>query len=155
MLTIREGDVVIFSEADYHFTEKSGKWMYFFNYEDDYIRINEICRRAVLSGITRRCKMTSLDSFQYTGQGVCCFYAESDNKNEHRRIIDFFKKNDWIKKTSRNAFHNISFKLESQTQQNQYGSDYKPTIRLSDFMDLETGRWTAQSQLSILLDTYQ
>lgn len=36
-------------------------------------------------------------------------------------------------------FYNESFKLNVQTQTGKYGSDFKPILRLGDFINLETG----------------
>ena len=35
--------------------------------------------------------------------------------------------------------YNIGFKLDDQTRAGEYGSDFKARIRLSDFVDLESG----------------
>lgn len=121
----------------YHLSEMSkrqngGKWMYFFQGEE---HAEEMCRKAVEEGVVTEAKHTDGDS------GMAIFYLEADDLEGHKRVIEFFKENGLIRKTKAGKFFNISFKLDEQTRAGEYGKDYKPEIKLSEFMDLETGEW--------------
>ena len=64
-----------------------------------------------------------------------------DDMESHRKILEYFIKNSMIKKTKSGRFYNISFKLDSQTTDGKYGTDFVPKIKLEQFIDLDTGEW--------------
>ena len=111
---------------------KCGKWMYFF---DDVIFAKKICSQAVRNGIVRETKHSNSTS------GVCCFYLHYDDKDAHKRVITYFLQNGLIQKTKSGKLYNISFKLDDQTRAGQYGAAFASNIKLSCFVDLETGRF--------------
>lgn len=53
----------------------------------------------------------------------------------------YFLVNNLIQKTKKGRLYNISFKLDKQTQAGEYGNEFHSEIRLSNFIDLETGEW--------------
>lgn len=59
----------------------------------------------------------------------------------NRRVIEFFIKNDLIRKTKKGKLYNISFKHDTQTLAGEYGDDYHSDIKLEEFVNLETGKW--------------
>ena len=113
-------------------SDKSGKWMYFF---DDIDFASSICKKAVESGVEQEAKHTNGEN------GVSCFYMEYDDVKSHKRTIAFMLENNLIKKTKSGKLYNLSFKLDNQTRAGQYGSDFKSEIKLSNFIDLYTGEW--------------
>ena len=58
-----------------------------------------------------------------------------------REAIEFFIKNDLIRKTKKGKLYNISFKHDTQTLAGEYGDDYHSDIKLEEFVNLETGKW--------------
>lgn len=55
--------------------------------------------------------------------------------------INYFIENGLIRRTKAGKLYNISFKLDSQTLDGQYGSDFQSEIKLANFVNLETGEW--------------
>jgi hypothetical protein len=120
------GENVIFDD------DKVGKWMYFFN---DKEFAAKVCSEAVLSNVVSESKHSNADD------GVCCFYLNSDDKEAHKRILTFFIENRLIRKTKTGRLYDISFKLDNQTLNGEYGREYSSDIKLSSFVDLNTGEW--------------
>lgn len=46
-----------------------------------------------------------------------------------------------IRKTKSGRLYNISFKFDKQTDAHLYGKDFKGTIKLDQFIDLNTGEF--------------
>ena len=125
--------VYYLADTDPHFDEtKVGKWMYFFG---DRQFVEKICREAIEQNIVEECKHRNADD------GVSCFYLNDDDLEGHRRVIEFFIKNDLIRKTKKGKLYNISFKHDTQTLAGEYGDDYHSDIKLEEFVNLETGEW--------------
>ena len=113
-----------------------GKWMYFFNcFNMD--EVPAICELAVSRGVAELVKHTLFERVYMDNHGVCCFYANADDTDAHKRIIQ----NGLIPRISSGRLRNLSFKLDSQTRDNEYGDDFTARIRLDDFLDLYTGEW--------------
>ncbi len=125
--------VYYLADTDPHFDEtKVGKWMYFFG---DRQFVEKICREAIEQNIVEECKHSNADD------GVSCFYLNDDDLEGHRRVIEFFIKNDLIRKTKKGKLYNISFKHDTQTLAGEYGDDYHSDIKLEEFVNLETREW--------------
>lgn len=112
--------------------DKSGKWMYFFN---DKEFVAKICKEAVESGIVVEAKHSNKNN------GVSCFYLNCDDIDTHKKVIAYFLENGLIKRTKKGKLCNISFKLNSQTLDGQYGESFKSDIKLDKFVDLLTGNF--------------
>lgn len=97
--------------------------------------VEKICREAIEQNIVEECKHSNADD------GVSCFYLNDDDLEGHRRVIEFFIKNDLIRKTKKGKLYNISFKHDTQTLAGEYGDDYHYDIKLEEFVNLETGKW--------------
>ena len=134
MIVIKNSAWVYYlADTDPHFDEtKVGKWMYFFG---DRQFVEKICREAIEQNIVEECKHSNADD------GVSCFYLNDDDLEGHRRVIEFFIKNDLIRKTKKGKLYNISFKHDTQTLAGEYGDDYHSDIKLEEFVNLETGKW--------------
>lgn len=117
------------SKLDSH---KCGKWMYFFS-EIDFVR--DVCKRAVEDDIVVEAKHSNKED------GVACFYLNNDDLEGHKKIISFFLENNLIQKTKSGKFYNISFKLDAQTANKEYGEEFKANIKLDQFLNLQTGEW--------------
>lgn len=111
---------------------KVGKWMYFFS---DKGFAAKMCSEAVRRNAVSESKHSNADD------GVCCFYLNYDDKELHKRILTFFIENSLIRKTKTGRLYNISFKLDNQTNAGEYGKEYSSDIKLSNFIDLNTGKW--------------
>lgn len=133
MRIINLGPWVFYIEGKPGFdNHKVGKWMYFFK---DYDKVSELCHRAVEEGVVLVAKHSNAND------GVSCFYLECDDMERHKKVIQFFWDNDMIQKTKTGRLYNISFKLDDQTRAGEYGEDYNGTIKLEQFMNLQTGEW--------------
>ena len=111
--------------------KKCGKWMYFPN---DLAFAEKICSRAVEENIVEQAKHSD-------NGGVCCFYLNIDDTAGHKRVIEFFLKNQMIPKTKAGKYRNISFKLDEQTRAGEYDKDFSAKLKLSDLVDLATGNF--------------
>lgn len=112
--------------------------MYFFN-KDEFEIAQNACKNAIKNHVVVECKHTDLDIVTITNSGVCCFYCNGYNKQEMKWVIKFMLENDLIRKTKSGRLYNISFKFDTQTHMGQYGEDFHAQIKLSDFVDLNTG----------------
>lgn len=126
--------------------DKVGKWMYFFKSSDDIEHINELCANAVEQDIVDEAKHTNPDSFGLNphgsaDSGVCCFYLNCDDIEGHKKILTYFLENNMIQRTKKGKLYNISFKLDNQTRAGEYGEEFHSNIKLSDFINLDTGEW--------------
>ena len=112
--------------------EKVGKWMYFFNNKDF---VSKVCEEAVYKSIVSESKHNNAET------GVACFYLNYDDIDSHRKIISYFIKNNLIQRTKTGRFYDISFKLDEQTRVGEYGEQFHSNIKLSKFINLDTGEW--------------
>lgn len=132
----------IFYHVDGHPTfdeSKVGKWSCFpgdLDVTDELSFSREICSKAVAQGIVQEAKCRHISK-----GGACFFYLACDDMESHKRVIQFFLDNALIPRTKTGRLHNISFKLNMQTYTGQYGNKYKPTIKLDEFLNLDTGEW--------------
>ena len=112
--------------------DKCGKWMYFFDNRDFAA---QICEEAVKTGIVEEAKYADADT------GVCCFYLNCDDIERHKKILTYFLENNMIQRTKKGKLYNISFKLDNQTRSGEYGEAFKSSIKLSNFINLDTEEW--------------
>lgn len=126
-----EGWVFYVGEDADSLGEKCGKWMYFFN---DRAFAEEICRQAVEQGVVAESKHSDADD------GVCCFYINGDDAAAHQRLLQFFLDKDLVRKKNDGSLYNIPFKFDTQTRAGEYGKEFASHIRLSQFVDLNTGK---------------
>lgn len=123
-------------------TDKCGKWMYFFDNSEQGISFaKKICEEAVKLGSAIEAKHTHEEFVKMLGSGVCCFYCDGENIEAHKKIISFFLENNMIRRTKTGKLYNISFKYDSQTHDSEYGEEFESTIKLKNFLNLETGKW--------------
>ncbi len=136
---------IYYSTEDYIYDEdKTGKWMLFFDKNTDIDQVIHICKSAIEEKAIKNCKHSnpiSYDLHPYGDSCVVCFYLCFDDIEAHKRIIQFLQKHNLLKKTDYGRFYDISFKLDKQTKNNEYGNNYISYIRLSNFIDLDTGEW--------------
>jgi len=133
METIRKFGWVYYISDDTQFdSDKIGKWMYFFS---DLKYVAKICEDAVKLNIVNESKHSDEET------GVACFYLNCDDIDTHKKIILYFIENNLIRKTKGGRFYNISFKLDNQTRAGEYGDEFKSDIKLSKFVNLDTGEW--------------
>jgi len=111
---------------------RTGKWMYFFSNLDF---VSKLCKSAIQNNIVVEAKHSD------KSDGVACFYLNYDDIEAHKRTIQFFLDNDLIRTTKAGKLYNITFKLDNQTREGEYGDDYQSDIKLSNFIDLTTRKW--------------
>ena len=117
----------------YDFAEhKVGKWMFFFKDKDFADRVTKL---AVEEGAVVRAKRSNAPT------GVCCFYLNCDDDVRHHKVLSFFLEQGLIPKTKSGRLYNISFKLDDQTLAGEYGLDFHSDIKLSNFVNLDTGKF--------------
>ena len=115
---------------------KVGKWMFFYKSPDAHDFAAKRCREAVEKGIVCEAKVSDNPV-----EGVSCFYLNCDDLDGHKGIIQYFLDNNMVSRTKTGRLYNISFKLDRQTIAGEYGSDFKPVLKLEEFIDLNTGSW--------------
>lgn len=130
-------------------TDKCGKWMYFFDSSEQGIAFaKSVCEEAVKSGVAVETKHTHELFVSMISSGVCCFYCDGSNIEAHKKIISFFLENNMIRKTKTGKLYNISFKYDSQTRDGEYGEEFESSIKLKDFLNLETGEWLPKIKIN-------
>ena len=120
--------------------DKCGKWM--FRFEDwQFEFAKEICQAAIDTNVCYKAKCSDLEATWWKETGVVCFYANGDDIDNHRRIINFMLENNLIRKTAGGRFYNESFKFDEQTRNGEYGVNFVGKIKLEQFINLDTGEW--------------
>ena len=111
--------------------------MYFFDNQEFAM---ELCEKAIAENVCYECKCTDME---LTGSetGVICFYLNGDDMENHHRVIQFMLDNKLIRKTKAGKLYNISFKFDNQTRAGKYGANFEGTIKLAQFINLNTGEW--------------
>lgn len=133
METIKKfGWVYYTGDDNYLDKDKCGKWMYFF---EDKKFVAKICENSIKMNVVKTSKHTDDE------KGVACFYLHYDDVDTHKKVITYFMENNLIRKTKSGKLYNISFKLDNQTRAGEYGDEFKSDIKLSNFVDLDTGEW--------------
>ncbi len=115
---------------------KVGKWMFFYKSQSAHEFAAEKCREAVERGVICESKVSDNPI-----EGVSCFYLNCDDMDGHKGVIQFFLDNNMISRTKNGRLYNISFKLDRQTINGEYGQNFKPVIKLDEFIDLNSGKW--------------
>lgn len=130
----QNGYIFYYSSKNELSDSKCGKWMYFFS---DKAFAEQICYRAICEQVVSESKHSDSDN------GVAIFYINVDDLYAHKRVIEFFIENRLIKKTKFGKYHNISFKLDSETHEGKYTErgNFSTEIKLERFIDLQTGQW--------------
>lgn len=119
--------------------EKRGKWIYSYNFNNlEYAA--EICEKAVKEHIVEEAKYTRIKP-KDKDTGIVCFYLDIDDLEGHKKIITYMLDNNLIQKTKDGRLYNLSFKLNTQTKSREYGKDFKAELKLSDLIDLSTGKF--------------
>lgn len=124
-------------------TDKNcGKWLYFFNSgKDDLKFVEKICKKAIREKVVIEVKHTREFITYFRKSGVCCFYCNIDDVVTHKKIIEFFMRNDMIQRKANGEYYNIAYKYEEQSDNNEYTPNFIAKIYLSMFIDLKTGQW--------------
>lgn len=122
----------------HYVAHESGKWMVFFEFED-MPAIAKHCENIVLGNICGTTKLSNVPNDKNTG--VACFYLNISDKEAHKKLIKYMIDNDLIPRTQNGRLYNIGFKLDNQTRSGQYGSDFIPTLKLADLVDLNTDKF--------------
>ena len=95
----------------------------------------KLCVEAIESGVVAEAKHSAKSEW------VCCFYLDGSDLDAHKKVIQFFLDHDFIKRTKAGKLFDISFKYNRQTRNGEYDEDFHAEIKLSQFIDLETGEW--------------
>lgn len=119
------------SEADGFIKNECGKWMFTFK-DQDFAK--KICEEAIENGICWMCKCNDMSKHSMP-TGVAGFYTNASDIEHHRKIIEFMKSHDLIRRTKSGRYYNNSFKFEDPLRQ------ASSVVKLEDFIDLETGEW--------------
>lgn len=109
-----------------------GKWMHFFAVENAYYVV-ESCLLALRDDVCSKTKLTA------EGSGVAYFYVDVTDIAAHQRVLRFMLDRGLIQKTKAGRLHNISFKLDRGRMVDD--NDQPVKVTLSDFLDLDTGKF--------------
>lgn len=72
----------------------------------------------------------------------CCLCLNGNDRECHTRVLRCMLDSGLIRKTKSGKLYSISFKYDSQTYEGKYkGSGFAGEIKLTDFVDLETGEF--------------
>lgn len=113
--------------------------MYSYNFKDvEYV--SEICEKAVKEHIVEEAKYTRVKP-KDKDTGIVCFYLDIDDLEGHKKIITYMLDNNLIQKTKDGRLYNLSFKLNTQTKSGEYEKEFKAELKLSDLIDLSTGKF--------------
>lgn len=123
------------NNAMHYVPNECGKWMVFFEFKD-MPAIAKHCESIVLESICGTTKLSNVPNDKNTG--VACFYLNISDKEAHKKLIKYMIDNDLIPRTKKGRLYNIGFKLDDQTRSGQYGTDFKPTLKLAEIVDLDT-----------------
>lgn len=105
----------------------------------DVDKAMELCCKAVAAEATQEAKHSMTAPPQ--SKSICCFYVNGSDAQAHKRLLDFLRRENALPKKKDGTYCNISFKYDQQTLNGEYGKDFTPRHRLSDFLDLATGEW--------------
>lgn len=122
--------------------DQCGKWLYM---TSDLEWADKLVHEAVATGVVIEAKRSNevQMALAQTGAAACCFYVNGDDVDAHHRVIKFFMKHNLIRLTNSGRLYNLSFKFDKQTYMGESGANFHAKIRLSDFIDLETGKFIA------------
>ena len=115
--------------------KRVGKWML---YGRDLVYLNCLAKDAVLKGIVSSSKVGWIPQ---NGAHVVCFYLDITDKEGHKKILKYLIDNECIPKNKDGRYKNIAFKMDMQTDNGEYGKDFKAKLNLEDFIDRTTGEF--------------
>lgn len=104
--------------------------------------MDHIAGTAVLDGVVIEVKYSSPETAIVAGskQGVYCFCLNGNDREGHKRILSYMLDNGLVRRTKSSKLYNISIKYDSETYARRHkGSGFSGKIKLTDFVDLETG----------------
>lgn len=108
-----------------------GKWMFFYK---DRNFATEMINLALQQRVCNYAKHTKGAS------GICCFYVSGTSEHEHRKVIKFMLEHNLIRLTSDLIYFDPSFKFNGQSWSKEFGPNFDGLLKLSDFIDLSTGK---------------
>ncbi|MGD6874212.1 hypothetical protein ACQCU1_18785 [Sutcliffiella horikoshii] len=105
----------------------------------------ELIINAINQGITPLIKHTDMSTINFNPQSkdgtwVIVWYSNDEEKNL-KGLAKFLINHRLVAKTKSGRYYNISFKYDKQTQNGEYGQQFKPSISLKDLMNLNTGEF--------------
>lgn len=106
-----------------------GKWMVFVRDKETSLNI---LQKASDENI---CSHMKMPDFIHQHNGPICFYCDAADYFGHLKILLFMIENHLIRRKKDGGLYNISFKLDNQTHNNEYGSSYNAKIQLSDIIN--------------------
>ena len=115
---------------------ETGKWLIFCR---SYEYAEELCTFAIKNCGLKAAKHSADFSER---DGVCCFYMQSNDFRTNMKFISLFKENGYLPKTKKGAYVNLAYKYDFETRLGLYGSFFKGSIHLKDYIDLYSGEWT-------------
>ena len=104
--------------------------------------MDHIAGTAVLDGVVVEVKYSSPETAIVAGskQGVYRFYLNGNDREGHKRILNYMLDNGLVRRTKSSKLYNISIKYDSKTYAGKYkGSGFSGKIKLTNYVDLETG----------------
>ena len=107
-----------------------GKWEYHFT---DSSFAHHVCREAIAQGAAAAAKMSD------AGKGVCCFYINGNDREAHKRMLEFMLCKNLIRRRGDGAFFDTRF-IFSPFEKSSLQTECLSDIKLSQFVNLKKGR---------------
>lgn len=107
-----------------------GKWEYHFT-DSSFAR--HVCREAIAQGAAAAAKMSD------AGKGVCCFYINGNDREAHKRMLEFMLCKNLIRRRGDGAFFDTRF-IFSLFEKSSLQTECLSDIKLSQFVNLKRGR---------------
>ena len=123
-------------QSDLRHSPFVGKWMIF---PTKIEHAQNLCKAAVENKLVSQAKHSLTPK---KGSFLCCFYLNIYDYDKHERFLSFFRDNGLLPRNYNGNYTNIAFKLDVETAMGIYGADFKGSLHLADFIDVETGEWS-------------
>ncbi|GEN46725.1 hypothetical protein [Alkalibacillus haloalkaliphilus] len=125
-------------------TDNIGKFMTY-GKGDLSNELQELILKAIKQGVTPLVKHNDLEMLGFNprstdGSWVVIWYSNDERENL-KSLANFLIDHELVPKTKSSRYYNISFKYDNETRNDEYGEQFKPSIKLEDLMDLNTGEF--------------
>lgn len=112
-----------------------GKWMHFYK-ERSFAE--EMITKALDTGVVKYAKHTKGSS------GMVCYYVSGTSLEAHYKVISFMLENNLIRLTNSLNYFDVNFKFNGQSWSKEYGNNFEGLLKLSDLIDLHSGKFKYQ-----------
>jgi hypothetical protein len=118
--------------------DEDGKWMLFGSSEDAMFSFVHYLFDMIKNNVIR---IGKVDTLMVNGTTAFIIYVNSNDIESQKKVLKYLIEHDLIRCTKTGKLYNISFKFDRQTRLGEYGDKFNSEIKLSDFVDLNTGEF--------------